>query len=243
MTGALYHYLLVGDNRGEDHAQGGSPGSSRDGLPGGLPKRVKVDAGSDLSRASEAGTRALDPLLTALQSADSVIARPAFDALFRATYVKLVRFAIPYVGTLDAAEDVVGEVFASLWSHRTTLSVRTTLEGYLFGAVRRRAVSMYRQTNRTDRPAPILADSEHWGMGVPTALPDAAVVDHDTRTALWRAIAELPERQREILALRWQSELGWDDIAHALGSTSAAVQMQHSRAIRALRVKLVDYLA
>jgi RNA polymerase sigma-70 factor (ECF subfamily) len=80
-------------------------------------------------------------------------------------------------------------------------------------------------------------------MGVPTASPDAAVADQDTRTILWRAIAELPERQREVLTLRWQHELAWDDIAHALGATSAAVQMQHSRAIRALRAKLTDYLA
>jgi len=186
-------------------------------------------------------TPAADPLFTQLQSKNDDEARLALDALFDATYVKLVRFAVSYAGSLESSEDVVGEVFMAIWANRTTLTVQGSLEAYLFGAVRRRAISVYRHGARhTRRDTPMLADGEHWGMGVPPDTPDAGLLCHDTRDLLWRAIAELPERQREILALRWQGELGWEDVARVLESTTAAVQMQHSRALKTLRARLAN---
>lgn len=230
MTDVLYHYLIFGDSRNEhdDHPA--------------RPARQRRLSALDSAEAATGGI-SHDPLLSRLQSADQADARAAFEELFRATYAKLVRFAITYVGTPDSSEDVVGEVLASLWANRATLAVHGTLEGYLFGAVRRRAVSAFRHASRhTGTSVRILGADEHWGMGASAESPDASVTGGDTRAMVWRAIAELPERQRTILSLRWQGELGWDDIAHALGSTNAAVQMQHSRAIKALRARLADFI-
>jgi len=184
-----------------------------------------------------------DTLATTLRSNDDTAARAALETLFAATYPKLVRFALHYVSSQDSAEDVVGDVFSSLWTHRATLAPQGSLEAYLFGAVRRRAISTFRQWHRHARQTPpVLADGEYWGMGVPPSAPDADATEHDTNTVIWRAIADLPERQREILSLRWQAELGWDEIARVLESTSAAVQKQHSRAAITLRARLSSFL-
>jgi RNA polymerase sigma factor (sigma-70 family) len=227
MTASLYSYLLssdAGDNGGDFPQQRGRAAS-------GTASAIVSTAASG------------DPVLHRLRSPRETEAQQAFDDLFRETYAKLVRFAVQYVGTTVAAEDVVGDVFSSVWANRPTIETRGSLEGYLFGAVRHQAVSAYRRSMRhTAGRAPVLADGEHWGMGVPAEAPDAGVTESGIRAVVWNAIAELPIRQREILTLRWQAELGWDDIARALESTGAAVQMQHSRAIKTLRIRLAGDL-
>jgi len=225
MTAAFYAYVLSSESGDE---------------PGGRSRGVRADSSLDGPVVRQGSN---DPVLAQLRSALAEDAQVAFDTLFRETYAKLVRFAVQYVATVAAAEDVVGEVFSSLWANRLTLEPRGSVEGYLFGAVRHQAVSAHRRFMRqTVRQAPVLAEGEHWGMGVPAESPDTHIAETNVRTVVWRAIAALPKRQREVLVLRWQAELGWDDVARAVGSTSAAVQMQHSRAIRTLRERLASVL-
>ena len=224
MIDALYTYLTLASPPDAPNAPDPGRGRRREGLQ------------------LESAVHAPEPLLRQLQAADETDAQRAFEVVFRAAYPKLVRFAVQYVGQ-DAAEDVVDEVFASLWANRQSVTPRSTLDAYLFGAVRHRAISVYRQSKRHSRSnTPILAEGEFWGMGIPADAPDTVVASDNVRELMWRTIAELPARQREILMLRWQGELGWDAIAHTLGSTSAAVQMQHSRALKTLRQQLARYL-
>ena len=56
------------------------------------------------------------------------------------------------------------------------------------------------------------------------------------------ALRGLPARQREVLALRYYSELSEAEIAEALGISRGAVKSHASRGAAALRVSLADYL-
>src|SRR5688572_8158150 len=67
--------------------------------------------------------------------------RPAFEALFREHYSALCEFAHRYVQSREAAEDLVQEVFLSVWTHRESLEIRDGLRAYLYGAVRNRALN------------------------------------------------------------------------------------------------------
>jgi len=69
---------------------------------------------------------------------------------------------------------------------------------------------------------------------------DAADRAATVHTALRDTLATLPERARLIVLLRWEQQLDYDEIAHIVGSTSAAVQMQMSRAFKILRERLPD---
>ena len=70
----------------------------------------------------------------------------AFEELFRREYAALCRFADRYVDDGPASEDLVQDLFASIWSNRARLDVRGSLRAYLFTAVRNRALNVRKHT-------------------------------------------------------------------------------------------------
>jgi RNA polymerase sigma-70 factor (ECF subfamily) len=75
-------------------------------------------------------------------------------------------------------------------------------------------------------------------MGEPIMSPDAQVELAETKAALARAITSLPEQRRAALLLRWQHEMPYDQIAQALGVTSAAARQLVTRARETVRTAL-----
>jgi RNA polymerase sigma-70 factor, ECF subfamily len=52
------------------------------------------------------------------------------------------------------------------------------------------------------------------------------------------AIAQLPERCRLVMQLRWQEQLGYSEIASILGISVKGVEIQLARGLRALRARV-----
>jgi RNA polymerase sigma factor (sigma-70 family) len=57
----------------------------------------------------------------------------------------------------------------------------------------------------------------------------------ERRREILDALRELPDRQREVLALRYYLDLSEADIANALGISRGAVKSHASRGVAALR--------
>jgi len=88
----------------------------------------------------------------------------------------------------------------------------------------------------------VLGADEIWGMATPAPSPSATVEAEATMALVWQAIRSLSEIQQSIMALRWQAQLSWDDVAAAVGLSSMAVRQQHSRALVRLRAVLPAHL-
>lgn len=87
-----------------------------------------------------------------------------------------------------------------------------------------------------------------WGSRV--AIGDVPEVAHapetdtiDDRELLRQALARLPERQREVLLLRYYEDLTEAEIAKRLGCAPGTVKSSAARALRALRDMLPEYAA
>ena len=71
---------------------------------------------------------------------------------------------------------------------------------------------------------------------------DGAAVETEThggdrREALWRRVAELPERQRVALTLRVADELEYDEIALRMGGTAQGARANVYQAVKRLRLE------
>jgi RNA polymerase sigma-70 factor (sigma-E family) len=153
-------------------------------------------------------------------------------ALFRTHRLGMVRLALLLVDDLESAEDVVQDAFAAL--HRrwpalhsdpaATAYLRTSVVNGARSALRkRRTVRTYLKS--VDVPGP--------------ALPaDAAVILAAEHRQVLDALANLPERQREVIVLRYWGELGEAEIAGTLGISVGAVKSSASRGRDALAVIL-----
>jgi len=80
--------------------------------------------------------------------------------------------------------------------------------------------------------------------GVPAATVTADHSDETAlRLALVDALAHLPRRQREAVALRYLADLSIDEVAHTLGVSAGTVKQSVHRALRTLRDRVGPDLA
>ena len=72
------------------------------------------------------------------------IDREHFNQLFTDYYVNLCRFAYTYVRDTDLAEEIVQELFISLWEKHETLSISSSIRSFLYTSVKNKALNYIR---------------------------------------------------------------------------------------------------
>jgi RNA polymerase sigma-70 factor (sigma-E family) len=162
-------------------------------------------------------------------------ARPAgefVDELFRAHAVTLVRVAMLLVGDQPSAEDVVQDAFIRLYHGLPRLRDRDKALPYLRSCVLNGSRSMLRARRRAllRRPEP----------PPPVWSAESAVLAGEDRRAVLAAVARLPRRAREVLALRYYLDLPDHEIAGVLGITRGTVSSTASRAMTVLARELEE---
>jgi RNA polymerase sigma factor (sigma-70 family) len=153
---------------------------------------------------------------------------PAVESLYDRHYLALVRLARNLVDDLDSAEDVVQDVFAGLKQlPDDPLSyLRVAVVNRARSALRRRKVARAFLL-RSGRPD----DAE---------AADADVLRADRRRRLLTLIDRLPQRQREVVVLRYYEDLAVADIARVLRISPGAVSSSLARALDTLETRIGD---
>jgi RNA polymerase sigma-70 factor (sigma-E family) len=154
-------------------------------------------------------------------------AEQAITVLYTAHYRSLVRAAALLTRDVGNAEEVVQEAYVGLYRRWDRLRDPEAAAGYLRQAVVNGARSVLRRRGTAERHAPVLR-------AVSDYTPDPAG-DVVSRRAVLDALAGLPERQREVLVLRYYADLSEADIAAALGISTGAVKSYAHRGVQALR--------
>lgn len=139
-------------------------------------------------------------------------------------------------GSRDDADDLFQELWLRVVRAAPTIDPDRSLGGWLH----RIALNLVRDAARREAACP-------WQPSVdgtvpettdPTPAPDAVVAAGQEAAALRRAIARLPERQREVLLLRWIEELSEREVAEAMGIPPGTVKSRLHHALRNLRAAL-----
>lgn len=153
------------------------------------------------------------------------VEQPTVAELYGAYRLRLVRLATLLVDDQDTAEDVVQDVFSRLphgWQPAETGKALPYLQRAVVNAARsvlrrRRTARLYVVPHEPEGPGP---ESE-------------AILAEEHREVL-AALNALPTRQREVLVLRYWSDLSEAEIAGTLGISRGTVKSTASRAIDAL---------
>jgi RNA polymerase sigma-70 factor (ECF subfamily) len=196
----------------------------------------------------------LDRVVSVPDEEASLVARiragdeSAFQALYLRHHDGLWRFAYAYVRSRDVAEELVQDVFLSLWDTRASWEVTTRARAWLFAAVRHLALNHLRHervvarahgdggtAGGAGRASDAHGDAAHSRiesstMGAPPTGQHEAVEAQELDDAIARAIAELPERRRIAMTLRWKEDMSSLEIATVLGTTPEAVRVLLTRA-------------
>lgn len=164
----------------------------------------------------------------------------ALESIFRSHHTELWRFARSIVRESAVAEEIVQEVFLSVWRERADWEPSGAVRGWLFAAVRHHALNHLRhervvarfEEKLVARGAAADAPMADASVGMSAPLPDAQA-DLEAReldATVDRAIAALPERRRLAMTLRWKHGLSAAEIAAVLRTTPASVRVLLTRA-------------
>lgn len=158
----------------------------------------------------------------------------AFTVLFGKYYDSLRSFASRRIGSSAVGEEVVQDVFLTLWRGRHSLTVQTSPATYLRVAVRNAAASYLRREQlRARYDAEFAVASRTYDPGIDVTLAQA-----ETGAVLRAAIARLPERCRLAFEYHQLREMTYKEIASTLGISPKTVDAQIVRAVKLLRAQL-----
>lgn len=158
----------------------------------------------------------------------------ALDELFRRYYVDLCRTALRFVNDEQEAEDIVQNLFISLWEKRASQQENLGSVGpYLRRAVRNRSLNYLRDQKRIpidegDVPETLAAKD----------FADDELTQDELRDRIHTAIDALPERCRLVFVMSKLEDMTHKEIAGALEISPKTVENQMTRAYRFLRASL-----
>lgn len=149
---------------------------------------------------------------------------------------RMFRYAQSLLLCAEEAEDVVHDLLEHFWRDRDRLTVRRDAASFVMTSVRNRCFDRLRQREAVQRRRETVA----------TTAERATTHDADAweaRELVRRAMARLPERQREALHLKDIEGFPTREVAGILGCDEAQVRVLLSRArcgLREILKKMID---
>ena len=156
----------------------------------------------------------------------------SFRWIYDRDHGKVYGFCLKLLGSPAAAEEVTSDVFVRLWQKRTIVDPSVAIAPLLFKITRDLAWNHLKREARVHRQR-----EDYRALQETSAL---APVEEDLIFADYlriaeTAIAQLPQRQREIFTLRYKSGKSNQQIASELDLSESTVRVQLARAKQFLR--------
>lgn len=218
--------ISLGPRTGSPFGRGGPLARGR---PTGLERnRVEARTGSGMGRDGE-----LAALMAAAQRGDAT------------AYRDLLKTCLPLVASIarvqgvrgEAVDDVVQDTLMTLHAARASYDPARPFLPWLSAITRRRAIDRLRRAGRRPQEVhdPLAFDAEV----DPGPAPGARLESQERGAALARAVAALPDGQRQAVEHLGLRELSLEETAALTGRSKGALKVNLHRALKALRASLV----
>jgi RNA polymerase sigma-70 factor (ECF subfamily) len=156
------------------------------------------------------------------------------DALLARHGLELARHLRRIVRDDEAAQDLLQDTFLRAHRALARLDGQANVRAWLYRIATNVALNHVRDRARERRAM----DAHAREAPGHAAFDGGAERDDERRRALWRRVAELPERQRVALTLRIADELDYTAIAARMGISAEAARANVYQATRKLRLEV-----
>jgi len=155
---------------------------------------------------------------------------PPFQQLVDEHWRDVARLAHALAGPVDG-DDVAQQAWTQALTAYPRLRSSSNLRGWLLTITSHCAMDVHRSRSRRAAPAPDIAMISEVSARAAVMGPDRDRPDE----RLWSHVANLPERQRHALVLKYVVDLDHPSIAKALGTTPTMSRRLVSDGLAALR--------
>ncbi len=143
--------------------------------------------------------------------------RNALAKLMHAFFRPLANYGLRFTSDKELIKDSVQELFIVLWERRDQLATSVNLKSYLFTSFRRLLLRKLKKIHKTSTITldPIYVDSFSFVLGIESKII-ASEQANNLSNHFNQLIAKLPERQREVVYLKFFESLSREEIANIL---------------------------
>lgn len=156
----------------------------------------------------------------------------AVEALMRAHQGELLCYARSFVRDEEVARDIVQETFIKLWKKPPE---PRAVRAWLYRVCRSCAIDHWRRHHTENRHRAEMSPELFAQRPDRSPTPAQALLHRDDKGTLFAHLATMPERQQELLRLKFQAGLSYKEIAEATGLTVTNVGFILHTALTALK--------
>lgn len=161
----------------------------------------------------------------------------ALELIYRECFEELYRYGKSFTKDLTAVEDCIQEMFIDIWNSRERLSETNAIKPYLYVALKRRIFQSSKKSKKTSEQE---IDDMHFQAELAI---DQLMINNELKEeqsqALKTAFAKLSDRQKEILYLKYYSDMSYEQISETMDLNYQSARNLVSRALLKLSKQIL----
>jgi RNA polymerase sigma-70 factor (ECF subfamily) len=162
-----------------------------------------------------------------------------FERVFRLYYPSLCLYAYGITGRREAAEEIVQELFYTLWKNRESLQIAHSLKTYLYGAVQKQFIKYCEHNSVRERHRQYVVSTE---TEASTSDPQQLMEYQELEEVINRTLKKLPDRRYRIFKMHHTGGLKYKEIAEELSLSVKTVEAEMTKTYRTLREEIEKYM-
>jgi RNA polymerase sigma-70 factor (family 1) len=163
----------------------------------------------------------------------------AFEQLFRQTYRSLCSYSNQLVVSPQLAEEIVDDVFCTLWRNRKRIHISSSFQSYLIVSIRNRSLDCLRK-GKSERHV-VLEHAER--IPCRQSIAYDKLVFEELSSHINHAVKTLPRQCQLIFNMSREQDMSYKEIAGMLKISVKTVDTQIGRALRSIRRSIAVHQA
>ena len=156
----------------------------------------------------------------------------ALEEIYRTNFSELYVYGKRFCKDASTVEDCIQELFEELWNRKGKLSETDAIKPYLFVSLKRKIFHTIKKVRKTTD-----TELEENYFDVELSIDQILIAEEtsiEQKTKLQSAFNELSDRQKEILYLKYYSEMDYEEISRIMEMNYQSARNLVSRAIQKL---------
>ena len=161
----------------------------------------------------------------------------AFDQLYKKYCKKVYKFGYSILKTVEDSENLVQDVFLSLWENRNKVEKNSSIKSYIFTITYNSAISIIRKRANESKYIEYLQSLQELN----EESVNLEMEYEELKNRINKIVQALPPRQKEIYLLHYIEGLKYSEIAERLNISVNTIENHISRALKTIREKLCHF--
>lgn len=170
----------------------------------------------------------------------------SFNQLYANYKTRFEYFAYTYVADKMIAEDITIESLMYYWENRDKLAPDSNVPAYILTIIKHKCLNYLQRLRTKEDIVEYLKDCDKWELNLRISTLEACnpekLFSDELQFLVKKTLKTLPAQTREIFIRSRYYNQSHKEIANALGVSTKTVEFHITKALKALRISLKDYI-